>query len=156
MMDYFILCGLNCHGNTAQVYMATTKYASEYLMQYQGHTTPVNNVKFNPFVPVGRTFLRPFIRWGWERRFRRHLLQPLGRGQFGHPALLDLVRRLVIRKSVQHIYQLLKDKMLRWKSKDRDGQEKKLPWYYFVCQEIFMTCAAEFSVMLWHKFVAFK
>ena len=73
MMDYFILCGLNCHGNTAQVYMATTKYASEYLMQYQGHTTPVNNVKFNPFVPVSRTFL--LIRWGWDRRFRRHLLQ---------------------------------------------------------------------------------
>ena len=36
-----------------QVYMATTKYASEYLMQYDGHNTPVNNVKFNPFVPVG-------------------------------------------------------------------------------------------------------
>ena len=33
--------------------MATTKYASEYLMQYDGHNTPVNNVKFNPFVPVG-------------------------------------------------------------------------------------------------------
>ena len=32
--------------------MATTKYASEYLMQYDGHNTPVNNVKFNPFVPV--------------------------------------------------------------------------------------------------------
>ena len=66
---------MNCHGNTAQVYMATTKYASEYLMQYQGHTTPVNNVKFNPFVPVSRTFLRPLIKWGWERRFRPHLLQ---------------------------------------------------------------------------------
>ena len=35
--------------------MATTKYASEYLMQYQGHNTPVNNVKFNLFVPVSQT-----------------------------------------------------------------------------------------------------
>ena len=35
-----------------KVYMATTKYASEYLMKYEGHNTPVNNVKFNPYVPV--------------------------------------------------------------------------------------------------------
>ena len=35
-----------------QVHLATNKYDSEYLMQYHAHTTPVNNVKFNPFVAV--------------------------------------------------------------------------------------------------------
>ena len=41
--------------------MATTKYASEYLMQYDGHNTPVNNVKFNPFVPVSLRDLKKFF-----------------------------------------------------------------------------------------------
>ena len=45
----------------AKVYMATTKYASEYLMQYKGHNTPVNNVKFNPFVPVSLNDKTSFI-----------------------------------------------------------------------------------------------
>ena len=44
-----------------KVYMATTKYASEYLMQYKGHNTPVNNVKFNPFVPVSLNDKTSFI-----------------------------------------------------------------------------------------------
>ena len=66
----------------------------------------------------------------------------------------DLGRRLVIRKSVQQFYQLLEDEMLLWKVRIGSAKKKRSPdIILFVCQEIFMTCAAEFSVMLWHKLV---
>ena len=59
-----------------QVYLATTEYSSELLSLYSGHHTPINNIKFNTFVPdVFMTCASEFTVIIWHRDEKKPIFE---------------------------------------------------------------------------------
>lgn len=58
------------------MYLATTEYSSEFLSLYSGHHTPINNIKFNSFVPdVFMTCASEFTVIIWHRDEKKPIFE---------------------------------------------------------------------------------